>query len=129
MAEVPLVLGVEPARVMQEILKADLEEGFLCRVEVQDSVAKLREAVSEDKPALFVLDIETSGAQRFIMDIKDDPDTCTIPVIGANFSEQKSRRTAVEAGCDDCFQESLRHLEALAHKYLPKRPIHQNLAV
>jgi CheY-like chemotaxis protein len=129
MVGVPLVIVVEPVPVMQEILKAALEEEFLCRVKVQDGVTKLREAVIEDKPALIVLDIETAGAQRFLMDLKDDPNTCTIPVIGASLSEQKSCRVAVAAGYDDCFQENLLQLESLAWKYLPARPIHQNLTM
>jgi len=125
----PLVILVEPARVMREVLKADLEEEFLCRVEVQDRVTNLRKAVVEEKPALIVLDIETPGAQRFIMDIKDDPDTTAIPVIGANLSEHKSCQVAEAAGYDACFKENLSDLKSLAGKYLSERPIHQNRAV
>jgi len=125
----PLVILVEPSPAMQEVLKADLEEEFLCRVVVHESVTNVRKSVIAEPPALIVLDIETPAARRFVMDLKDDPDTGAIPVIGANLMGEKSCTVAVEVGYDSCFTADLRQLERLARKYLPPRPLQQSLAV
>lgn len=121
MGREPLVVVVEPVPALREVLKAALEDEFLCQVEDRDSVRNLLELVKERKPVFIVLDVELPGVTRFLNDLKDDPCLGAIPVIGANLVGRQTDREVLAAGYDACCPGDLKHLEDFARRYLAKR--------
>lgn len=126
MEDRPLVIVVEQLPAMREVLKATLEEGFICLVEDRDSVRDLLETVKRQQPAFIVMDVELPGAKRFLAKLKDDPRFSSIPVIGADLQGLLLDREDRCAGYDTCFTGDLVNLEGLARRYLAARPVHSS---
>lgn len=126
MEDRPLVIVVEQLPAMREVLKATLEEAFICLVEDRDSVRDLMETVKRQQPAFIVMDVELPGAKRFLANLKDDPRFSSIPVIGADLQGLLLDRDDRCAGYDICFTGDLVNLEGLARRYLAARPVHSS---
>jgi len=121
MGPLPLVILVEPAPALREVLKVALEDDFWCQVEDRDSVHNLLEVVRQQKPTFILLDVEVPGATRFLTALKDDPWLGSIPVIRANLVGLQTDEWILAAGYDVCFRGDLDHLEGLVRRYLAAR--------